>query len=87
MAHAGVKALSRHRAGQRLTQRQAILAKCADCMGGYTDGRQDCGIPDCPLHPFQPYRDRGRGNGAGCERSVAQTPRAGRSGAQSGVLQ
>jgi len=40
MAYAGLKSLTRHRAGQRLTQRQAILAKCGDFMGGYADGRQ-----------------------------------------------
>jgi len=85
MAYAGLKSLVRHRAGHRLTQRQAILAKCGDCMGGYTDGRQDCEIPGCPLYPFQPYRQKGRGRGAGCGRSVAKPPDFEGSGAESGV--
>lgn len=48
------------RRGKRLTGGQAILAKCADCMGDYIDGREDChgdglqgGI--CPLYAFMPY--------------------------------
>jgi len=41
--------------GDRLTQRQAILAKCAECMGNHIDGRIDCQMPECPLYPFMPY--------------------------------
>lgn len=41
-----------------LTQREAILAKCGDCMGYYIDGRHDCGIRTCPLYPYMPYRNR-----------------------------
>jgi hypothetical protein len=73
MSGKGSTHLARHRAGHRLTQRQSILAKCADCMGGYADGREDCEIPDCPLHPFQPYHGAGRGQSAGYGRSVAKT--------------
>jgi hypothetical protein len=51
--------LDAHRAGARLTQRQGILAKCADCMGRYVDGRVDCRVPACPLYPWQPYREDG----------------------------
>ena len=48
--------------GERLTQREAILAKCAECCGGYQDGRLDCRMPACPLYPFMPYReDRAEG--------------------------
>lgn len=43
--------------GERLTQRQAIYAKCYDCMGGYSDGKYSCGIPTCPLYPFMPYNN------------------------------
>ncbi|RPI50786.1 MAG: hypothetical protein EHM49_08065 [Deltaproteobacteria bacterium] len=52
----GNKELKKYLLGARLTQRQAILAKCADCMGYYLDGRLDCEIEDCPLYPFMPYR-------------------------------
>jgi hypothetical protein len=53
----GPTLLDAHRAGIRLTQRQGILAKCADCMGRYVDGRVDCRVPACPLYPWQPYRE------------------------------
>jgi len=41
---------------------QAILAKCADCMGDYIDGRESCGGNElqggaCPLWPFMPYNE------------------------------
>ncbi len=51
----GVKELNRHLNDERLTPRQMILAKCADCMGRYFDGKADCKIPDCPLYPLTPY--------------------------------
>lgn len=34
---------------------KAIKEKCRDCMGGYEDGREDCGIEKCPLWYFMPY--------------------------------
>jgi hypothetical protein len=57
----GVKAkgkaeLIRHLTGVRLTQREAIHALCYFCMGYYSDGRQDCLDPDCPLYPFSYYK-------------------------------
>ncbi len=55
--------LIRHMEGERLTQRQAILAKCCECMGYHVDGRNDCDMPDCPLYPFMPYRSKGAGKG------------------------
>ena len=51
----GVRALEHHLAGKRLTLRQAVQAKCADCMCRYLDGPMDCRIPKCPLYPFSPY--------------------------------
>jgi hypothetical protein len=42
-----------------LTQRQAILAKCCDCMGYHGDGRMDCRMPHCSLYPFRPYKEGG----------------------------
>lgn len=49
-----------HQRGERLGPVQAIKGKCYECCGGYSDGRVDCGIPGCPLYPWQPYRKRGR---------------------------
>ncbi len=53
----GIKELEKHLMGDRLTQRQMIIAKCADCTNWYGDGRVDCKIPDCPLYPLSPYGD------------------------------
>ena len=52
----GNKELRKHILGDRLSLKKAVLAKCADCMGYYFDGRFDCQMPDCPLYPFMPYR-------------------------------
>jgi hypothetical protein len=52
----GGKEMRKHEMGGRLTHRQAILAKCYECANGYFDGKEDCAIPLCPLHPFMPYR-------------------------------
>ena len=56
-ASAGKTNLLKHLRGERLTQRQAILAKCCDCMGYHNDGRMDCRMPHCSLYPFRPYKD------------------------------
>ena len=53
----GRKEYLKHKSGGRLTPKQAILARCYDCMGYYIDGRMDCQIPECPLYPFMPYRE------------------------------
>jgi hypothetical protein len=52
----GKRHLIRHLKGERLTMKQAILANCYGCTGGYDDFKQDCEIASCPLHPFMPYR-------------------------------
>jgi hypothetical protein len=38
--------------------KDAILAKCYDCMGFYEDGTMDCGCKDCPLYPWMPYKEK-----------------------------
>ena len=47
--------LTKYLAGKKLTRNESIRAKCCDCMGGYTAGRQDCEIIECSLYPFMPY--------------------------------
>lgn len=42
--------------GERLTRGESLIAKCAECMGGYVDGRRDCRVELCPLYPYMPYR-------------------------------
>jgi hypothetical protein len=54
---AGKTNLVKHLKGERLTQRQAILAKCCDCMCYHADGRLDCRMPHCSLYPFRPYKE------------------------------
>lgn len=54
----GRNELRKHLDGKRLTRHAAIKAKCYDCMGGFTDGKQDCRIPACPLYPWMPYRQK-----------------------------
>ncbi len=51
--------LIKHLQGKKLTPLQAIAAKCYDCMGYYVDGTVDCGVKDCPLYPFMPYKEKG----------------------------
>lgn len=46
--------------GERLTQRESILAKCYDCMGYYQDGAADCEIKHCSLYPWNPYNSSKR---------------------------
>ena len=50
--------LIKHRAGKRLSYKQAVLAKCNECCGFYADGKLDCQIPECPLYGFMPYRKK-----------------------------
>lgn len=42
--------------GEKLTFREALLAKCAECCAFYADGRYDCEVFSCPLHIFMPYQ-------------------------------
>lgn len=51
----GQKELIRHLEGHRLTLQQAVYSHCYDCMGFYADGKVDCQMPHCPLHPFMAY--------------------------------
>jgi len=51
----GQKELLKHLSGGKLTFKQAIYARCYDCCGFYSDGKQDCNISRCPLHPFMAY--------------------------------
>ena len=42
-----------------ITLKQACLAKCAECMNGFIDGKNDCGMNGtCPLYSFMPYRKK-----------------------------
>ena len=51
----GQKELLAHLYEEKLTLKQAILAKCYDCMCYFEDGKQDCKVTSCPIYPFMPY--------------------------------
>jgi len=53
----GKKELIKHLEGGRITLKQAVNAYCYGCLGYYADGKQDCKMPKCPLHSFQPYNE------------------------------
>jgi hypothetical protein len=42
--------------GKHLTRKEAMLAKCYECMGFFEDGKQDCLGKSCPLYRYYPYR-------------------------------
>lgn len=44
--------------GEKLTYREAVLAKCYDCDGGHSDGRYDCEVLPCPLRMYMPYKGK-----------------------------
>lgn len=56
MSGIGKKEYKKFMKGERLTRKEAILAKCYDCMGEYYDGKIDCGLVECPLYQYMPYR-------------------------------
>ena len=51
----GKSELIKHLEGERLTYKQAVNAKCYECMCYCMDGLIDCTISRCPLYPFMPY--------------------------------
>ena len=40
----------------KLGRKDAIHAKCYECMGGYDNGKEGCMGKRCPLYPYMPYR-------------------------------
>ena len=57
----GKTLLLKYMEGRKLRASEAILAKCAECMGLYVDGLVDCGVKDCPLFEWRPYKKQWRG--------------------------
>jgi len=54
----GIKYLQKHLSGVILSRKQAMDAKCADCMEYYIDGKNDCELVNCPMYPYMPYRKK-----------------------------
>ena len=51
----GKRELIKYLEGGKLTRKEAMLARCFECMNGYADGRIDCQVESCPLYPYMPY--------------------------------
>jgi len=47
---------------KKLTRQQAIWAHCCMCCGYWIDEVFDCRDEDCPLYPYSPYYNTGKGN-------------------------
>lgn len=58
MSGSGSTDLKKYLDGKKLGLPAMVRAKCAECMGDYADGRLDCEIPECPLYPRMPYREK-----------------------------
>ena len=54
----GRNEMAAHLKGKKLSYKQAVMAKCYDCMSGYPDGAYDCQAFNCPLYPMMPYRGK-----------------------------
>lgn len=54
----GKKELLKFQTVAKITAREAIKAKCYECMGNYEDGRDDCEVTTCPLYGYMPYGSR-----------------------------
>ena len=61
----GKKEQEKHLAGEKLSMRQRILAKCYNCMNEYADGKVDCEIEECSLYAVMPYRQNKNPEAAG----------------------
>ena len=60
----------------KCSPRQAIKAKCAECMGweGVAEYVRNCTSPTCPLYPLRPFRPSGGKGLSAPERSEGPGP-------------
>ena len=54
----GKNNLLKHLDGGKLSRKEAMQACCYSCMGYFIDGRADCGIKNCPMFDYRPFKDR-----------------------------
>ena len=45
--------------GEKLTRRQAMLAKCYEC-NGFEESNADCLADNCPLYPYHAHRGKNK---------------------------
>ena len=55
-SYQGQNAYENFMSGGRNTRKEAMLAKCYECMGLYGEGKEDCLGKSCPLYQYYPYR-------------------------------
>ncbi len=53
----GGKEYKKFMQGKKLTRKEAMLAHCYECMGGYDEGKQDCLGKFCLLYRYYPYKN------------------------------
>ena len=53
----GQDAYKRFINNKRITRKEAMLAKCYECMSGYESGKRDCMGKTCPLYLYYPYKN------------------------------
>lgn len=46
------------RVRKKLTMKNAIEEKCAECCGHWADGKKDCRVRECPLYNWCPNAER-----------------------------
>ncbi len=72
----GRRELMNYLKGKDLAMKDAILARCYDCMSYYADGISDCRTTECPLYVFMPYRNTRRKKKTGAKKPSAGKPAA-----------
>lgn len=80
----GRRELMNYLKGKDLAMKQAIVARCYDCMSFYADGVADCKTTECPLYIFMPYRKVRRVRKAAKRKAPAQHA-AGKNGRVNGT--
>lgn len=60
----GMSQLRKFLEGKALGAKDAIIAKCNECMGNYADGAVSCGVHTCPLFDFMPFKQSQTGSHA-----------------------
>jgi len=43
---------------KQITRKEAMLAKCYECMSEYDNGKENCLGKSCPLYLYYPYRGK-----------------------------
>ena len=55
----GKKELIAHLKGEKIKRSAAMRAQCYQCMGYFTDGREECIIETCPMYEYRSFKHKG----------------------------